>query len=170
MKPLSPEKYPNCNVEALYKIYLSAVKLHEENMSKEQKVETRRAYYAAVASTLMLLRDEISQYDEMTGIQIMQRMLNQVDEFFRKETDLSGLPLEVRVLLETLQRQSQNASVLSICDRVLKGQTTIEHELKYSGSFMTEILKGDPRKAFLHADYENKLILQSLGIGKEKNL
>lgn len=95
MKPLSPEKFPNCNVEAQYQAYLGAVKLHEENMGKEQRRETRRAFYGAFGALLMLQRDEISGYSEMDGVLILERLLTQVDEFFKKEVDESGLPLQL---------------------------------------------------------------------------
>lgn len=169
MKKLDPKDYPNCNVEAQYKNYLYAVKLPEENMSKDQRIETRRAFYGAYGTLLQLMRNVISEYDDEMGAAILERMFEQVDSFFRGEVDADGLHTETRVLLQTLQRQSTNKSIVQICTRVLNKKTTIEEELKLTGSFMTAILKGDARAAYLHADYENKQILQRLGIGREED-
>jgi hypothetical protein len=48
------------------------------------------------------------------------------------------------------------------CKQILNGQSTIENELKYSGGFLTAVLKGDFEEALARADFENKKILLEL--------
>ena len=46
--------------------------------------------------------------------------------------------------------------------QILAGTTTVEHELQYSGNFLTHVLNGDFLGALAVADSENKICLKSL--------
>ena len=49
---------------------------------------------------------------------------------------------------------------------ILNGETTIEHELKYSGSFMTAVMKGDFKRAMECADMSNRIALSQYKLDK----
>ena len=55
--------------------------------------------------------------------------------------------------------KSKNELVARKCQRILNNETTIEAELKWSGSFMSYVLQGDYKGAMLHADYQNHQVL-----------
>ncbi len=50
---------------------------------------------------------------------------------------------------------SSNETCARTARKILNGETTIEEELKYEGSFMTAVLKGDYEEALNRADSEN---------------
>ena len=54
---------------------------------------------------------------------------------------------------------SANESCAQTAKRILSGQTTIETELKYSGGFMSSVLKGETDLAFAKADIGNHYAL-----------
>lgn len=63
-------------------------------------------------------------------------------------------------MIEALSK-SRNEIVARKCQRILNGDTTIEAELKWSGSFMTYVLMGDFKNAMRSADYQNRQALEN---------
>lgn len=63
-------------------------------------------------------------------------------------------------MLEKLQF-SKNEQIAKKCKLILDEKTTIEEELKYSGGFLTAVLKGNFEEALQRADSENKKCLLS---------
>ena len=61
-------------------------------------------------------------------------------------------------MIEALAK-SNNEIVADKCKRILNGQLSIEDALKYSGSFLTYVLKGMYKEAIQVADTHNKLAL-----------
>ena len=64
----------NIAVEQKYQEYLRLVKLDEGQMPHGQRVETRRAFFAGAGSTLLVIRDEVSELDEDDAVKVMQDM------------------------------------------------------------------------------------------------
>lgn len=73
------------NLEYQYQEYLKKVKLNESQMSPVQKKETRQAFMGACGVMLILLRDEVSKFEEDKAIEIMQGMFDQVGDYFLKD-------------------------------------------------------------------------------------
>jgi hypothetical protein len=73
------------NIENQYLMYLKRVDIKEEDMVENQRTEMKRTFYGACGQLLILLRDEVSRGTEEEGVIIMQDMLNQVSNFFKKE-------------------------------------------------------------------------------------
>lgn len=63
-------------------------------------------------------------------------------------------------MLEKLQHSKNEATAFK-CKSILSGDTTVKEQLKYSGGFLTAVLKGDFDEALARADFENKQALQS---------
>ena len=72
------------NLEYQYQEYLKKVKLKESEMSPMQQKETRQAFMGACGIMLIVLRDEVSKFEEDKAIEIMQGMFDQVGEYFLK--------------------------------------------------------------------------------------
>lgn len=68
--------------------------------------------------------------------------------------------LTTEQMIQALSK-SKNEIVAQKCQRILNGETTIEHELNYSGSFMTYVLSGDFKNAMQRADSYNREVLQN---------
>lgn len=71
-------------IEQQYQQYLSLVGLSEEDMHLVQKVETRRAFYAGCGQLLHILRDEVSKLSEDEAVQVMEDLLQEVQDFWKK--------------------------------------------------------------------------------------
>ncbi|MGB3452928.1 MAG: hypothetical protein WBA59_03760 [Moheibacter sp.] len=74
-------------IEDQYQQYLKKVGLKEENMHPTQRVETKRAFMAGCGQMLVLLRDEIGELEEDDAVEQMGSLLNQVSEFWIKESN-----------------------------------------------------------------------------------
>ncbi len=51
---------------------------------------------------------------------------------------------------------SKNEFVSLMALKLLANETTVEHELRFSGGFMTAVLRGDYETALLRADKDNR--------------
>lgn len=75
-------------VEDMYNQYLTNVGLDKRKMKPYQVTETRRAFYGAIGMYQILQRDHIAAEgvteDEAVGM--IQDILDQVEEFFAKES------------------------------------------------------------------------------------
>ena len=75
------------NLEERYQFYLSKVELKEEDMSLEQRVETKRAFMAGCAEVLMLMTNRIADMDEAEAIPKIDSLVDQVQEFWETQED-----------------------------------------------------------------------------------
>lgn len=73
------------NLNYQYKLYIERCGLKEYQLSFVQNQEMKRAFFGACGQILLILRDDVSEFDEDKAIEIMQNMLNQVSDFFIKE-------------------------------------------------------------------------------------
>jgi hypothetical protein len=69
-------------LEHQYQLYLSRMALVEDKMHPVQRLQLRQTFYGAVGQILILLKEDISQFEEDEAIEILQAMLNQVGDFF----------------------------------------------------------------------------------------
>ena len=76
---------PIFNVGHQYAEYLKRVGVTEAQLHPVQRTEMKRAFYGAWGQALVLLRDEITAFDEDTGAEILQRMFNQVNDYWQRE-------------------------------------------------------------------------------------
>jgi len=75
------------NLEERYKSYLYKVKIKEEDMSPVQKVETKRAFMAGCAEVLVLMTDDIADMEEDDAVLKIDSLVDQVQEFWDKQTN-----------------------------------------------------------------------------------
>ncbi len=61
-------------------------------------------------------------------------------------------------MLKRLQ-YSMNSNCAETAKKILTGQSTVEHELKYCGGFMEAVLNGDYETALQRADAFNQIAL-----------
>jgi hypothetical protein len=76
----------NFNLENQYQLYLKRVALKESEMHYTQKKQLRQTFIGACGQLLLLLRDELGELEEDKAIETMQGMINQVSDYFLKET------------------------------------------------------------------------------------
>lgn len=70
-----------------YSLYCQRVGLSEDKMHPQQKVETKRAFMGACGQMLIMLRDDLGALPEDKAVEQMESMMNQVGEYFLKETN-----------------------------------------------------------------------------------
>lgn len=69
-----------------FKLYMERCSVPDiSKMPADQLRETRRAFFGACGQMLILFRDEITEFDESAGIEIMQDLLNQVCRYWENE-------------------------------------------------------------------------------------
>lgn len=73
------------DIEFQYNLYLDKVGLKEENMHPLQALETKRAFMAAAGQILVLLRDDISELSDDEGIDVLEKLMTQVANFWTNE-------------------------------------------------------------------------------------
>lgn len=66
--------------------------------------------------------------------------------------------MNTQQMLEKLQ-YSKNEQIAHKCKAILNSETTINNELRYSGGFLTAVLKGNYEEAIQRADFENRKCL-----------
>lgn len=87
MKKLSPEIKAQFSLEKQWKLYLQRVGLNEAKMDRIQIQETKRAFMAGIGQIQILTRDELTQYDDDTAMGILTHIMDQVGNYFLKETN-----------------------------------------------------------------------------------
>jgi hypothetical protein len=65
--------------------YCQMVGVPEEKMHPVQRVETKRAFMGACGQMLLLLRDDVAEYEETEAIVLFKNMLAQVEAFWKEE-------------------------------------------------------------------------------------
>jgi hypothetical protein len=75
------------NLDQQYQLYLKRMGLSEDKMHPVQKKQLKQAFYGACGQMLTLLRDEIGALEEDEAVEALASMLNQVRNFFLKETN-----------------------------------------------------------------------------------
>lgn len=73
------------DIEFQYNLYLDKVGLKEENMLPVQAQETKRAFMAAAGQILVLLRDDISELSDDEGVEVLEKLMTQVANFWTNE-------------------------------------------------------------------------------------
>lgn len=73
------------DIEFQYNLYLDKVGLKEENMLPVQAQETKRAFMAAAGQILVLLRDDISELSDDEGVEVLEKLMTQVANFWTSE-------------------------------------------------------------------------------------
>lgn len=73
------------NLEHQYQLYLKRVALTESKMHPDQRRETRQAFMGACGQMIFLLRDELALLDEDKAIAVLEKMKNEVGNFFIKQ-------------------------------------------------------------------------------------
>lgn len=77
-------KNPELNANFQYQEYLRRARITEAQMPDIQRIETKRAFFAGIGQTLILLRDQLSENDEEGSVEL-QNLHDQVLNFFRSE-------------------------------------------------------------------------------------
>lgn len=70
------------DIEHQYQLFLKRMALKEEDMHPEQKKQLRQTFYGACGQMLILLRDDIGALTENEAIEVMQKMINQIGNYF----------------------------------------------------------------------------------------
>ena len=86
METPDANNFKKFSVEEQFNIYLKLVNLDKRKMPPFQLREMRRCFYGAVGQTLILLRDEVVTQDEDSSINSVQDLLDQINEFWIKES------------------------------------------------------------------------------------
>jgi len=73
------------DIEFQYNLYLDRVGLKEENMHPVQAQETKRSFMAAAGQILVLLRDDISELSDDEGVEVLEKLMTQVANFWTNE-------------------------------------------------------------------------------------
>ncbi len=73
-----------------WSLFLERCQIHERQMPEDQRREMKRAFMGACGQMLILLRDELGDYDDKHGVEasskVLQNMLDQVGAFWENET------------------------------------------------------------------------------------
>lgn len=72
------------SLENQYQLYLKRVALTESKMHPDQRRETRQAFMGACGQMIFLLRDELASLEEDEAIAVLEKMKNEVGNFFIK--------------------------------------------------------------------------------------
>lgn len=84
---MSKEAINQFDLNYQYKLYLQRVGLFENSMSPIQKQETKRAFFGACGQMLLMMRDDVGGIeDESAAVKVMEDLINQVGNFWLKET------------------------------------------------------------------------------------
>lgn len=74
--------------------------------------------------------------------------------------------LTTQEMIEALVK-SDNQNVAKTCSEILNGTKTIKEVIKYCGSFLNAVLRGDFEDAIDRADYSNRICLEIASKKKE---
>lgn len=77
----------NFELESMYQDYLRLVGLDENKMPKDQRRETKRAWYGAAGQFIFKLRDEVAMLSEDEGVKALQSMTDQIAKFWNSQND-----------------------------------------------------------------------------------
>lgn len=72
------------------------------------------------------------------------------------------MKITAQQMIEAVAKHSGNDSCREKCQAIIDGRTTIEEELRYSGSFLTYVFKGEYFNAYQAADRYNRVALDTL--------
>lgn len=73
------------NLEHQYQLFLHRMKLSENNMHPQQKIQLKQTFFGAVGQTLILFKDELSNLEEDKAVWVMEDLLKQVSNFFNEK-------------------------------------------------------------------------------------
>jgi len=75
------------SVEYQFHEYARRVKLDVDKVPKNQWIETRRAFFGAWGQMLMTLKNDLSELSEDDGVEVLEKMHNEVLNFWQREVN-----------------------------------------------------------------------------------
>lgn len=75
------------DLEHQYQLFMERLNMEEPKMHPIQKIQLRQAFMGGCGQIMILMRDEVSELEEMDGIEVLDNMLEQVGEFWTKEME-----------------------------------------------------------------------------------
>ena len=75
------------DLEHRYQEYLKMVKLPESSMGETQRIEMKRTFMGACGVLLMVLKEDLSALEEDEAVKELQKMFDQIGNYFLKETN-----------------------------------------------------------------------------------
>lgn len=72
-------------VEEQFQLYLEKVDLSEQRIPPNQTKELRRAFFGAWRQSLALIKEELSELDELSAILALEKMYGEVLEFWKTQ-------------------------------------------------------------------------------------
>ena len=80
----------NFDLNKQYALYLGRLTLNEKDMHPAQKLQLKQAFMGACGQMLILLRDELSALPEDEAVATMQRMIDQVGDYWLNQANKSN--------------------------------------------------------------------------------
>lgn len=74
-------------VEHQFQEYARRVKISKDSVSPIQWIETRRAFFGAYAQLLAVFRDDLSELSEDDGVEVLEKMWQEVSNFWLGENN-----------------------------------------------------------------------------------
>lgn len=87
MTKLTPQIKAQFSLDAKFQEYLDMAGLNPENAAPNQIQEMKRAFIAGIGMVQVLTRDSLTEYDDDTGVEILQYLMDQVTQFWIKEAE-----------------------------------------------------------------------------------
>lgn len=78
------------SIEKKYQDYLKMVHLDESQMSEAQRIETKRAYYAAIGQLWIFITNDFIELSDDEADEAMEEIRTQTLNFWNKETENTG--------------------------------------------------------------------------------
>lgn len=73
------------NIENQFKLYLDRAGVTKEQLNPIQYQEMRRAFYGSWGQCLLCLRDDVTKLSEKEGTKTLDKMLNEIENFWLSE-------------------------------------------------------------------------------------
>lgn len=80
------ENDPKFDLEHQFKLYLERVNFGNRALPEVQYIEMKRAFFGACGQLLLLMRDDLSELSDEEGVQVLADLLNQVGDFWSKQS------------------------------------------------------------------------------------
>ena len=65
-----------------YQLFLERMKLHENNMHPQQRLQLKQAFYGAVSQMLFLFRDDMAALDPGEAVEVFSGMLGELSDYW----------------------------------------------------------------------------------------
>lgn len=73
------------NLEHRYQLFLKKMGMPEDKMHPIQKKQIKDTFFAVFGIALVMFRDDVADYEEDKGVEIMQNLFDQVFIYVKKE-------------------------------------------------------------------------------------